>query len=225
MPPKNKSKRNVVMVVRQPRGGLMPTAESPPAICSPWRLTNYKIRYLASQATSTTASPSQIGSWFTMCTVAGPPSTVTRYVNAIRVRKVTMWCGPGATAGSNTPVTISVQFNGNLAQVIGPNRTYTDTSMGVTRVARLCVAPPPSSTAADWLPITSVAPGTSPLFAYVAPIGTVIDINLDVTSNIDDSSLPTVAATNAGVLGQTYSLALDHGVSDNMIPQSVLTLA
>jgi len=201
----------------------MPCPDAPPAICSPWRLSGYTIRYLASATTITTASPSQIGSWFTMCTTAGAPPTFTRYVNAIRVRKVTMWCGPGATAGSNTPITISIQFNGNLAQVIGPNRTYTDTSIGVTRVARLCVAPPPSSTAADWLPITSVAPGTSPLFAYTAPIGTVMDIKLDVTSNIDDSSLPTVVGVTASILGQTYSLALDHGVSDNMIPQSVLT--
>jgi len=200
----------------------MPCPEAPPPICSPWPVRGYTIRYIASASTTTTASPSQIGSWFCMCTVVGPPATYTRYVNAIRIRRVTMWCGPGAAAGSNTPVTISCQFNGNLAQVIGPNRTYTDTSMGVTRVARLSVAPPPSSTASDWLPITSVAPGTSPLFAYVAPIGTVMDIKLDATSNIDDSSLPTVTGAGPYVLGQTYALALDHGVSDNMIPQSVL---
>jgi len=219
----NKTNSKTVVLIRQPRGGLLPCEDMPPPIQAPWSLWNYKIRYQVASSTVTTASPSQIASWFCMCTVAGAPATYTRYVNAIRVRKVRLWCGPGNAAGSNTPVTVSLQFNGNLAQVVGPNKTYTDTSIGVTRVARLCVAPPADSTASEWLPITSVAPGTSPLFTYTAPIGTILMINLDATSNIDDVSLPTVTGVNAGVLGQTYSLALDHGVADNVIPISVNT--
>lgn len=181
-----------------------------------------KLRYMTTTAITTTATPSQIGGYFVVGTVVGTPGTVTKYVNSIRVRRITAWCLDSATA---TPRTVGLQFNGVLAQVVGSNRTHSDTQLGTARAACVSIVPELHSTASDWLPTGGgAAPGTSPLFTYTLPANSVLDIDLDVSVANDDAVVSTVATAAAPVLGQLYALALDHGTSDVMVPLSVTTI-
>ncbi len=200
------------------RGGACPCPSAPPVFQSSVYFRK-KLRYQASAAITTTATPSQIGSYFVMGTVVN--TTVTKWVNQIRIRSVTLWAGPNAT--TFTPTTISLQFNGTLAQVSGTNRTYSDQSMGSNSIAHLRVKPDPMSTAADWVNVGgAAAPGTSPIFTYTLPAGGIIEIDCDVTVANDDSVVSTISAATV-VLGQLYALALDHGTSDVVVPLSVTT--
>jgi len=198
---------------------MMRCPKQPPTVQSNLESKLYTLTYVSAAAISTTCTPSQIGSFLT---TGGGALFVYKYVNAVKVHHVSMWAAP--PAGGN-PQTLSIQFNGVLAQVVGPNRSYTDTSIGFTYAARLRVRPPRDSTAAAWLPTGGgVAPGTSPLFAYSSTGAFVIQICCEFSGSNDDTFVSTIATSNVTTNGQTYALALDHGVSDNVVPQSVITI-
>jgi len=161
------------------------------------------VRYVAGSAITGTATNTQIGNFLV---VGGGTTTVYKVCNFIRVRSVTIWGGPPSTGA---PSTIVFQWSGTVAASIGPNQQWSDTSIGMTHVARLKVKPPVNSQAAQWQSTGGgAAPGTNVLFNYSLPANSVIQISLDASVN-DDNTASSVTVSGGATLGVIFAATLD----------------
>jgi hypothetical protein len=97
-----------------------------------------------------------------------------------------------------------------------PSLEVSDTTLSVSRNAHIVTTPPRQSLCSFWQKAT----GTG-LFSLVLPAGSIMDIDMDLILQ-DNDALYTVPVTTA-VLGNVYYLALDHQVSDLIIPVSLHT--
>jgi hypothetical protein len=137
-------------------------------------------------------------------------STLTNWVQSFKIRKIEIWSAP-STQGAASTVSVEWFGFGN-----SPSLEVSDTTLSVSRNAHIVAIPPESSLCAFWQKAT----GTG-LFSLVLPAGSVFDMELDLILS-DNDALYTVPVTTA-VLGNVYYLALDHQVSDLIVPVSLHT--
>ncbi len=167
-----------------------------------------RFRFVASASgTAQAITPAKLGVLVGVCTTLN--ATVTGLFEQVRVKAIYMWAGPNTA--TLTPVQLSVSFPGSVAGAVGANETFSDVSVGATRVAHVCGKPDPMSQSAQWQNCgTGGAPGTSGLFFLTYAQGTVIDVVMDVALTNDARSSGNTVAVTTGVLTQLYYLALDN---------------
>jgi hypothetical protein len=172
---------------------------------------NHRFRFLGITSTfSGVISPKM------MLSATGVIATVTNTTAALihfsgRIKSIEMWCPP---ASQGAAATCSVEWVGGNNS---PNVEVSDTSVSVSKPAHLKSKPPFNSLAAFW----QINSNTSALFTLLCPVGTIIDLVLDLVFNDQDAT--TVTTVTTGVLSTIYYLALDHGTSDKLVPVSLQT--
>ncbi len=186
------------------QGSIDPPQIATNLICS------HRYRFAASGAYSGAITCAQVlQSLGVMGTVVN--TTASLLFKCFRLKKLELWAPPPSQGST---VTISVEWLGSSNS---PNREDSDTHVSVSRPAHLVCKPPPESLAKFWQVFT----GTT-LFNIVAPVGTIIDMSVDMIMVDQTTASSTVAAATV-VLGKVYYLALDHGTSDLLVPVSLTT--
>jgi len=142
------------------------------------------------------------------CTVNSTQAT--QYFDAVRLISIEIWAGLDTAAG--VPTTVSLIFNGNVPGTLATDASYSDTSIGATRVAHIKASPPTQSQAAQWLSGATNSPGTNQLFSIAVPEYAVIDITGEFTvpSQIRTSNNTVALSGGTAVLTGVYYLALDN---------------
>jgi len=171
---------------------------------------SHKYRFVSTSATSTAITPTSI---------LGAAGTVGITVNtnvvvicsSFKIRSLAMWTPPASQGAS---ATCSVDWVGSAN---APNVEFSDTTVSVATPAHVQCAPPAMSLAAFW----QVA-GAGTLFSLVAPVGTIIDLDLDLILTDDDVSA-TVIGVAAAALGVQYYLSLDPNATHRYTPVSLTT--
>jgi len=182
-----------------------------------------KFRFFGGSGTGGTynISPTKLCALVTTCTVTSTQAT--QWFDAVRLISVEIWAGQN-TGASNQPNTISVIFNGNAAGLLGSDASFTDTSIGSTRVAHVKASPPTQSQTAQWQSGVTNSPGSNLLFSFSIPDFAVIDITgeFSIPSQLR-TSLNTVSLSGAtAVITGTYYLALDNNAGGGLSSGSAL---
>ena len=133
---------------------------------------------------------------------------------AVRIRRVRIWGMPaiGATAS------VSVEFVGLTAGIVGDQAIHTDTSMGV-EPAHVDARPNVRSLASDFQ-LNSAALA----FAITGPAGSVIDVELSYRSGFAANNVAAQNALVAATAGQLYLLGFDGlaTATSNFVPEYTL---
>jgi hypothetical protein len=137
-------------------------------------------------------------------------ATLTNWVQSFKIKEIEIWSAPTSQGASST---VSVEWFGFGNS---PSIEVSDTTLSVSTNAHIISRPPSSSLCRFWQKAT----GTG-LFSLVLPAGSVMDLTLQLILQ-DNDALYTVPVTT-GVLGNVYYLALDHQVSDLIVPVSLHT--
>jgi len=166
--------------------------------------------------TSTSGTATGITATSLLC-AAGSIGTVTNTtVSAIgatvKVNRVSIWTPP---ASQGSFATCSVEWFGGANT---NNKEVSDTSNSVATPASIHSRPPAKSLASFWNAI-----GTNALFVLTAPVGSIIDVNLSVIFNDDDSLGTAMTTVATAVVGTIYYLSLDPNATHRYVPVSLTT--
>jgi len=137
--------------------------------------------------------------------------------SAFKLGKVSIW---GPMAAALTPVTASIEYSPiGTAGIGGPQRIWSDTSMGATEAAYVSKAPPKESAQSKWQTDNA---GTA-FFRLNGPIGSIVD--LAITYVMQNGQTPQVASTvlAGATVGQIYVRALDSNGATLLTPVSYPT--
>jgi len=137
-------------------------------------------------------------------------------IGGIRLTRIEMW---GPMSSSLSPVTVSteyVQAYGG-SSTTGPNKIYSDTSMGTTG-AYVNSKPPPGSLASLWIPDTSLN-----ALKLVYPAGTIIDIHVKIVLASGQSYDTTSIVLSGALVGDIILVPLDGTGTANLVPVSYVT--
>lgn len=129
----------------------------------------------------------------------------------VRVRRVRIWGMPAVGATSS----VSVEFSGVTAGIVGDQAIHTDTSMGV-QPAHVDARPSRKSLAADYqLNSAAIA------FAITGPAGSVIDVELSFRSQFAGGNAAAQNALVGATAGQQYLRGLDGlaTATSNLVPE------
>jgi len=188
------------------RGGR----SDPPQISSNITL-RHVYRFVSSSGTATVLTPTSL-----LC-AAGTMGTalntsVTSFVASVRINRVTMWTPP---ASQGATATCSVNWNGYQNS---PDVEMSDTTVSVSRPARVSCVPPRGSLAAFWQTV-----GTNTICTLVAPTGTIIDVDLSLILSDDDPGTAASTAVATAAVGGIYYLSLDPNATHRYVPVSLFT--
>jgi len=166
-------------------------------------------------------SPCKLCALISTCTVTSTQAT--QFFDAVRLISVEIWAGQD-TGLSNQPTTVSVIFNGNTAGILATDASFSDTSIGATRVAHVKASPPTQSQAAQWQSGVTNGPGNNLLFSIFIPEFSVIDITVDLTvpSQVRTSNNTVTLSGATAVLTGVYYLALDNNAGGGLSAGSAL---
>lgn len=170
----------------------------------------HKFRFIASSAYNGTITTKQIlGAAGVIVDVLNTTGIAKNY--ALKVRSIEIWTPPPSQGASTT---CSVEWVGAGYQ---PNMEFSDSSNSVAQPAHIRCSPPPQSNASFW-----ANGGTTQVFLSIAvPVGSIVDLDLDLIEN--DGETPVTFTIATAALGATYYLALDHSISDFLVPVSLTT--
>jgi len=132
--------------------------------------------------------------------------------DSVRVKSVKIWSPPSAQGAA---VTCSVLW---ASGVNSPAVEVSDTSVSTAVPAHITSTPPPQSLASFWQRSAATT-----IFTTVAPVGSIIDVALEMILSDDDGGLPVTFATATAALGQNYYLALDGVAVHQYTPVSLTT--
>jgi len=169
----------------------------------------HRFRFISTSATATAITPtSLLGACGAMATVLN--TSVATLSSSIKVDHVSLWTPP-ASQGASATCSINFLGLGNT-----PSREFSDTTVSVAEPAFVSCKPPPQSLASFWQ-----VPSNTTMFTLVAPVGTIIDINVNVilADGTDNTSI--IVATAA--LGSVYYLSLDPVATHRYTPVSLTT--
>ncbi len=130
---------------------------------------------------------------------------------SFRIRKVELWAPPPSQGAAST---ISLEW---LGSANSPSLEVSDTTVSVSRPAHIVTKPPVQALSSFWQ-----QPSGTVAFTLNVPTGTIIDLTVDWIIS-DSAAAAGVIVVAAAVIGEVYYLALDHGVSDLLVPVSLTT--
>jgi hypothetical protein len=143
----------------------------------------------------------------TVCgNVATSATNVRSIATAVKVNAIRIWSAPSA---QGTSTTCSVNWFGDQ---FSPNKLMSDTSVSVSKPAKILARPPPKSLASFWQNNTAGA-----IFDIVAPEGSVIDIDMSFFLN-DNNVSPTSTTVVGKTIGNIYYGALDGTFTTTTYP-------
>jgi len=172
----------------------------------------HKFRFVSTSATATSITPtSLLGAAGTVCYAVN--ANVAAINASVKLNRISMWSPPSAQGSS---VTCSVDWIGSANS---PNQEISDTSVSVAQPAYLSTSPPNQSIASFWHVSSDAA-----ICTLVAPVGTIIDVDLDLVLQDDDLSAVVIAVA-VGAAGVQYFLSLDPNATHRYIPVSLTTTA
>jgi len=129
----------------------------------------------------------------------------------VKIRRVRIW-GMPAVGGS---ASVSVEYSGLTAGIVGDQQIHTDTSMGV-QPAHVDARPSAKSLASDYqLSSAAIA------FSISGPAGSVIDVELSFRSQFAVSNAAAQNALVGATAGQQYLRGLDGlaTATSNFVPE------
>jgi hypothetical protein len=171
---------------------------------------HHKFRFIATAAYNGTITTKQmLGAAGVIADVLNTTGIAKNY--SLKVKQIEIWTPPPSQGASTT---CSVEWVGAGYQ---PNMEFSDSSNSVAEPAHVRCRPPPQTNASFW-----ANGGTTQVFLNIAvPIGSILDLDLDLIEN--DGETPVTFALATAALGATYYLALDHTISDVLVPVSLTT--
>jgi hypothetical protein len=175
---------------------------------------NHRYRFVSTSGTLTSITNNSI-LLAAGCFTASTNAVVASIAGSYRIRFVEMWCPPSAQGGS---ATCSIEWIGSTNGT--NNLEVSDTTVSVARPAHVMSVPPRLSLASFWtLGTVSSSPITE--FSLIAPVGTIIDVGLDLIMNDDD--VGTTGTVTTAASGATYYLSLDPNATHRYTPVSLST--
>jgi hypothetical protein len=169
---------------------------------------NVKARHIF-RFTSLTSGPTAVtaANLTTVCgNVATTATNVRSIATSIKVNAIKIWSAPQSQGSSST---CSVNWFGDQ---FSPNKLMSDTSVSVSKPAKILARPPPKSLASFWQNNTAGA-----IFDIVAPEGSVIDIDMSFFLN-DNNVSPTSTTVVGKTIGNIYYGALDGTFTTTTYP-------
>jgi hypothetical protein len=169
--------------------------------------------------TSTSGAATSIDSLSLLCasgTVATGVNMLYSFYKSVRIKQVAIYAPPAAQGGF---ATCSVEWVSNT----GNNREISDTSNSVSVPSTITSSPPRNSLASFWTSFDS----TQILCILTAPIGSIIDVMLDLILYDDEDSAngATYTSTALATVGNVYYLALDNSnATAHYVPVSLTTI-
>jgi len=171
---------------------------------------SHRFRFVSTSATATAITPnSLLAAAGNMCTDGN--TLVVSFASSVKVKRVAVWTPPGSQGSAATCSVDWVGFNNS------PNIEFSDSTVSVAKPAVVDCSPPPMSLASFWQ-----VSSTTTLFTLTAPVGSIIDVILDlVLSDGDAEGLATAIST--GTINLTYYLSLDPNATHRYTPVSLTT--
>ncbi len=176
-------------------------------------MTRHRMRFTVNTFNNggyTITPKSILGSLGTVCYVAN--SNVRSIFTSFKVREVEIWAPgiPSYTMNLITPSTVAIEWE--ASSQLSSTMTMSDTSNSVSVPAHVRARPPAGSAAAFWN--TSTA---STLFNLYAPQGSIVDVDLELIQDVDNTN-SSVTTITTGTIGNTYYLALDGPATNRIVP-------
>lgn len=198
-----------------------PSASTVPSFQSTFTVSK-TLRFNATSAALTSNTPIAASDILQCMVMAATAILPYQLFSAVRLRRVKIW---GPVPSALTPVTVSVQFPADVGatatQLSGPSKIYSDTVIGSTKAAFVSCAPPSGSLSAMW---QSSAQASVPLFILNGPVGSIVDISVDLVLQNGETPVQG-AATIGATVGQIYCRDLDKSGSSQLSPVSYTTIA
>jgi len=166
----------------------------------------------SSSPTTYNITPAKLGALQVICTATN--ATGTQLYEAAKIRRIKIWASPPPTGMVNVGLT----FGGTALGVAGPNRTYSDQSIGMTRPAFVDGVPGKLTQAGQWQSCATNV-GTNTIFTMLftavgTGAGTLIPITIDVDLTLrmtnDARATNNTCTLASAILTQMYYLALDN---------------
>jgi len=202
----NKNKNNKRGKRKQPTGGRNSCPMDPGMYMANASITK-TFRFVSTGAGTYIITAAKLGALISMCTTV--TTTVTQLFEQVRLHYVRVWGTAGTAIASSQ---ISLSYNGSSAGSVGNDITYSDCTVGTSRVARIHCPPPIDCDASHWQS-TATNAGTAPLFTLFLPnAGCVIDVHLTLRMTPDSRATnnTVLVSSPAPVLTQVYYLSLDN---------------
>lgn len=172
---------------------------------------HHRFRFVSTNATPTAVTArSLLFASGGICTIAN--SFLSPIYASCKIGLIEMWSPPASQGAS---ATCSVDWSGFANS---PNREVSDTTVSVATPAHLVTQPPSMSLAKFWQ-----QDSTTTLFTLVAPVGTIIDVTLQLILNDGDAVSAQSQAVTTGTLGVLYYLSLDPNATHRYTPVSLTT--
>jgi len=146
-----------------------------------------------------------------MCCAVSSTSAY-RTLDGIKLKNVEIWAANASGAASNTVELewVPVNYAGNSGM------TFTDTAMGISDIAHLCVSPPKDSGASFWV---SGNPSTSlNFFRMTLPEGSVVDVTCECVFKDNDVAVAVTGSVSGATAGTFYYRYLDSNGSKLLAP-------
>jgi hypothetical protein len=144
-----------------------------------------------------------------------------RIFDAVKLRKVEIWCANTVATASNT---VEVEFLSSNPYYSDDSKIFTKTAVGTSAVAHVVAKPNPKGMSSAWF---SGASNSFTIFNISAPQGSIVDVYLSARLIDDEPHLPnagiTVAAATAGTFYGLY-LDNDQGAAAVILPLGVNTV-
>lgn len=191
------------------------TQNKTPKNCPPQIKSNVELNHRY-RFTSTSATPTALtGNSILCCAGAMGTNTnafVTSLFNTARIKLIEIWTPP-ASQGAAATCSVDWVGYGNA-----PNREFSDTTVSVATPAHVRTSPPQLSLASFWLNNT-----IGSVCTITAPVGSIIDIALELILSDDDEASQTVVAVATAVVGTSYYMSLDPNATHRFVPVSLTT--
>jgi hypothetical protein len=155
-----------------------------------------------------------------MCTVTN--STVVSMQVSVKIHKITVW---GAAPAAASTSTVAVRYFGTTASAVNTFAAMlqkSDTSTNPAYIPVVSFAPPAGSKAAFWLSADN--DGTDKVLALEAPVGSVIEFDLEFNHGMPPAVGSFTSSVAAGTLGVMYWLTQSASAGTGlMVPIGLAT--
>ncbi len=191
MPRKRKSK------ITRPRGGQSNAGSWGVPRPPPFRATittRHTFRWRVATAGTFTVTNEAVRRWYVVATAA---TTTACPVEGIRLRRIRIWGQPPALGAALT--TVELDWKGSFSNDL----KLVDTSSGISP-AFIDSRPPKNSSASFWFDNSAT---NENLFVVAAPVGSTIDVEIDMLF-VDDSPAISGPSTTGATLGTMYGANL-----------------
>jgi len=146
-------------------------------------------------------------------------TTMAQLFDTVKIDSIDIWgvCPNNFGGASTAAVTVSLQWGAESGGLGSENVTYSDTSISTDRPPYLHCSPKPSTTVGMWH-----GSDTTAAVYLTAPIGSVIDVTLELTVEENSDTLSTFSVTG-GTAGAINFTRLDSNYAVPVVTSANIT--